>query len=124
IRRGVRNPWALPALLRTARNVGACPMSGFIRLAPDPSDATLRLSKDAAISEANAAFRRAKLAQAQLVSHLDLTGRLADPGMVSHAKLRGMQDQAEQQMERARAVVLPLIEVMEALERYDPERAR
>lgn len=99
-------------------------MSGFIRLAPDPSDTALRLSKDAAISEANAAFKRAKLAQAQLVSHLDLTGRLADPGMVNHAKLRGMKDQAEQQMERARAVVLALIDVIDAIERYDVERAR
>lgn len=98
-------------------------MSGLIRLAPDPSDAALRLSKDAAISEANAAFKRARLAQAQLVSHLDLTGRLADPGMVNYTKLRGMKHQAEQQMNRAQAVVLALIEVLEALERYD-ERAR
>lgn len=89
-----------------------------IRLAPDPSDPFLGLSRDDALDAANKAFQRAKKAQAVLVSHLDLTARLVDPGMVNHAKLRGMRRQAEEQVERAQAVVDALIESMDALERY------
>jgi hypothetical protein len=93
-------------------------VTGFIRLAPDHTEAVLGLSKDEAIAEANAAFRRAKSAQAELVSQLGLTGRLADPGMVNRAKLRGMRREAEEQVERAQAVVLALIDSADALERY------
>ena len=96
-------------------------MKGMIRLAPDPANLTLGLSKDEALTEANAAFQRARKAQARLVSRLDLSERLADPGQVNHAKLRGMRRQAEEQVERAQAVVQGLIEAMDALERYrDP----
>jgi alanine racemase len=94
----------------------------IIRLAPDAPDATLGLSKDEALTEANAAFQRARKAQTVLVSHLDLSERLGDPGMVNRAKLRGMQRQAEEQVERAQAVVAALFESAEALERYrDPK---
>lgn len=96
-------------------------MNAFIRLAPDPDDAALGLSKDEALTEANAAFQRAKRAQAEFVSRLDLTHRLVDPGMVNRAKLRGMRQQAEEQVERAQTVVNALIESMEALERYNGE---
>lgn len=95
-------------------------MTGFIRLAPDPEDPSLGLSKDEALAEANAAFQRARKAQTRLVSRLDLSERLGDPGQVNHAKLRGMRRQAEEQVERAQAVVVALIESMNALERYRP----
>lgn len=98
-------------------------MGAFIRLAPDPEDPTLGLSKDEALSSASAAFQRARKAQARLVSHLGLSERLADPGMVNHARLRLMRREAEEQVERAQAVVQALIESMDALERYrDPSR--
>lgn len=99
-------------------------MSGLrgIRLVPDATDPTLGLSKDEALREASAAFTRAKKAQARLVADLHLTERLMDPpARVSHATLRGMRREAEQQVERAQAVVLALIDSMAALERYrDP----
>lgn len=100
-------------------------MKNFIRLAPEPASAALGLSKDEALTEANAAFQRARKAQARLVSRLDLSERLADPGTVTHGKLRGMIRDAEAQAERAQAVVVALLESMEALESYrDPAPAR
>lgn len=93
-------------------------MSDFIRLAPDPDNLALGLSKDEALTEANAAFQRARAAQATLVSRLELTERLLNPGMVNRAKLRGMRRDAEDQAKRAQAVVAALFESQEALERY------
>lgn len=96
----------------------------IIRLAPEADNAMLGLSKDEALTEANTAFQRARIAQSVLVSHLGLSERLDNPGMVNRAKLRGMQRQAEEQVERAQAVVAALFESAEALERYrDPKPA-
>ena len=99
---------------------------GLIRLVPDTTNPALGLSRDEALTEASQAFTRAKKAQSVLVSNLHLTGRLTDPGgMVNHSKLRGMRRQAEEQVERAQAVVVALIQSMEALERYsDPKPSR
>ncbi len=94
----------------------------FIRLAPDPDDLTLKLSRDESLSEADQAFRRAKKAQSRLVARLGLTERLYDPGMVNRAKLRSMAHQAEEQVRRAQEVVDALLESIAALERYSPTK--
>lgn len=84
-----------------------------MRLVPDVPRA---LAVDDAREEAKAAFYKAKRAQMALVSHLQLTERLYDPGVVSYYKLKGMQAQAEQQVDRARKVVDALIAAIDAME--------
>lgn len=85
----------------------------MIRLVPEkPITLGIGDARDAA----KAAFAEARRAQARLVSRLALTERLQDPGLVSYYKLRGMRTQAQEQADRAQAVVDALTRALEALE--------
>lgn len=88
----------------------------MIRLVP--RDAPEPLSVDDAREGAKGAFRAAQVAQMDLVSHLDLSRRLVfPPASVSYYVLKGMRNQAREQVERAQAVVDALERAIEALER-------
>lgn len=70
-----------------------------------------------ALAAAREAYSEARLAQVALVSDLDLTRRLYQPGIrVNRSVLIGMRAQAREQLEHARAVEAALSRAITALE--------